>query len=584
MIRRIKHIIKSGCFFRGIEHFLVMFPSALIIASITNTRYGEPVFSLSSILMSVGISTIAFLIFTKGKIPFFLGPSFSYIGFTSYYVATISDRQDIQYVRATILWGYLLSIVILICLSFLYHFKITGKIVDFLFPSVVMGPAISLIGLELANTAISDAGLNGTDYRIKILAILTLVIIIIASLTKRRFFKNTSIFLGIIMGCIIASFMGMFKLEIPDNKLIIFPTVYINEFLVIPDNLGTLFISVIPSTVMNFTELIGRVTVLDGMQKRDGINDEGLMSKSLKKSSISNFISVLIASVPCTFYAENIAIMNLNSSLVSVKGSKMQDEDRFVQNCYNPYSVYPYVIASIVSILVACIGWLQNIFMCIPKAVLGSMELFVFTLVASPGIQLLVENKVDYKKISNQIISASILLAGVSSLVIEYKTIYLKGMSLGLTIGVTINLITRILYYFGWLNENLTLLEILELCVDCNSHKIHFWAKKSMFFSEERKTYTGSEIIELIHKKIVYSDLKDLDSIEITETCTNKKIVIKQAYNQIMIVVAFPVKLQKEYANDYNFVVPIDKHGRVQIVINTSVSKHKLCNLLKNIT
>lgn len=584
MIRRLKHIYKSGCIFRGIEHFLVMFPSALLIAVLVSNNYGEPIFSLSTILIAVGIGTLVFIILTKGKIPFFLGPSFSYIGFTSYYVATISNVQDIQNVRSIIIWGYLLSGILLLIISILYHLEIMKRIIGFLFPSAVMAPAISLIGLELANTAINDAGFTGTSIKSKILATFTLIIIIFASLTKRKFFKNTSIFIGIILGCIIATFMGMFNYKIlSDSKWFVFPSFNNYYYLSIPNNIIHLFISIIPSTIVAFTEFIGRITVLEGMQERDNIGNNELKQKSLKSQSIANIFSVFFASIPITFYAENLAVMNLNSAVMTVKGNKIQDEDCVVGNCYNPYSIYPYIIASILSILVACFGWLQNLFIAIPKAVLGAMELFIFTLIASPGIQMLVDNKTDYKKISNQIITASVLLAGVSSLVIKYKAFNLKGMSLGLTIGVILNLFTKILSYFGMLNENLTLIEILEICIKHFSSKIVLSVSGNVLISEKKMSYNPSEIIKKLNQKNIYEILQISDIIELTDELSNKKIVIKQVYEHIILIISFPPNIQKKYCNDYDFIIPINEKGKVQVLINSSLSTYKLHEILKNI-
>ena len=500
--RRIKHIYKSGCILLGIEHFLVMFPSALLVATLANTNYGEAVFTLSSILMAVGVGTFVFLLLTKGNIPFFLGPSFSYISFTSYYVASMSGVRDIIEIRATILWGYLLSGGLLVCLSALYHFDWSKKIIKFLFPKTVMGPAISLIGLELANIAINDTGLKGENITSKILAILTLISIIVASLTRRKFFKNTSIFIGVLFGCGIAAAMGTFNVIISaDSKLLEVPPVYISNYLALPPNMLNLFISIIPATIVAFTESMGRITVLEGMQRRDNCLDVTMPERSIKAHSIANIFAIFCSSFPVAFYAENLAIMNLNNIYLSQKGGGIHDDDRVVQNCYHAYSIYPYIVAAILSILVACFGWLQDLFIAIPMPVLGAMELFIFALIASPGIQMLVDSKVDYNKISNQIITASVLLAGVSSLVIDYKMFTLKGMSLGLTIGVVLNLLTNILSRLGILNENLTLFEVLEVCIESYSSQVVLSVKGESFTSNNEIQGIASELKKRFMKK-----------------------------------------------------------------------------------
>ena len=98
--------------------------------------------------------------------------------------------------------------------------------------------------------------------------------------------------------------------------------------------------------------------------------------------------------------------------------------------------------------------------------ILGGMELFVFALISAPGIQMLVDQQINYKKISNQIITSGVLLAGISDISITYGTLTLRGMSLGLIIGVIINIITLLLGHFGYLNEKFELNEIMDECIN----------------------------------------------------------------------------------------------------------------------
>lgn len=57
LVRRIYHLLKSGSVLIGIEHFLVMFPSAILIAKLSNSPYG-PIVELSTILLACGIGTL----------------------------------------------------------------------------------------------------------------------------------------------------------------------------------------------------------------------------------------------------------------------------------------------------------------------------------------------------------------------------------------------------------------------------------------------------------------------------------------------------------------------------------------------
>lgn len=68
--RRVLHLHNSGCFVIGLEHFLVMFPSAMLIARLANTVWGS-VIELPAVLFACGMGTLVFSLITKGQIPFF---------------------------------------------------------------------------------------------------------------------------------------------------------------------------------------------------------------------------------------------------------------------------------------------------------------------------------------------------------------------------------------------------------------------------------------------------------------------------------------------------------------------------------
>ncbi len=225
--RRIYHFCKSGCFIIGLEHFLVMFPSAMLIAKLANTPFGA-VMELSSILLVCGVGTLAFALFTKGKIPFFLGPSFAYIGFVSYQVSLANNVSSLKEIRSTIFYGYIFAGLMIILLSVLYRLNSVKKVINKLLPYTVMGPAISLIGLELANMALEDSGFTGSNSTSKYIAIITLVCIILASLTRHHFLQNASVLLGVLIGCIVATFCGIAEWTIPDMSvpIINLPSMY----------------------------------------------------------------------------------------------------------------------------------------------------------------------------------------------------------------------------------------------------------------------------------------------------------------------------------------------------------------------
>ena len=579
--RRVKHFLVSGCLFIGFEHFLVMFPSAMLIAKIANTQYG-PVIELPSILLACGIGTLLFGLLTRWRVPFFLGPSFAYIGFVSLQVAYVSKYDDLDAVRSTVFYGYFIAGFFLIVLCLLYRFKSTKSLINTVFPSTVMGPAISLIGLELANMAAGDSGFNGNDGDVKFLSIITLFSIIVFSLLRHHFLQNASILIGVIIGCIAATFIGLASWPAITKLTVTLPKFNISSIKGPPNNLITLALSVFPCSMIAFIESLGRITVFNGMLKRDDkYTDESLSNHGILMHSITNTITALLFMMPSAIYAENLAIMNLHSAESSTNYIREKDDDIFINNCYSAYSYYPYFVASALSIFVASINGLQEIFTSIPLAVLGGMELFVFGLIAAPGIQLLVEQQINYKKISNQIITASVLLAGISNISITYKSLSLHGMSLGLTTGVIVNIIVLILGRFGYLNERFSLVEVIDACSNFFEKKVVLYAydKDQVLLDKELE---ASEIKEFIRKNEIGKILNKSSKIIIEQEIRKKRISIKQDSGGMKLEIKLSVKNSKRLLNDYPRITVLDEGNRIKtVVLDEFVSRWLLGEILR---
>ena len=579
IVRRLKHLYKSGCIAIGIDHFLVVFPSILLVAKINTGLMNEPIVDLSTILFTCGIGTMIFLIVTKMKIPFFLGPSFAHISLTTYLIATNIETKTIDELRVIILWSYFLSGIFLLLISLLYKFEVVKKIIRFLFPDVVMGPAISLIGLGLASLAVRDTGISTGNRKDIIIALITLGAIIIAALTKRKFLKNASVLIGVLIGCIVSVLIGVFDLSsaVHSKDIIKFPEMHV-VMLSVPDNVIGLFLLAVPPSIVAFMENLGRITVLEGMFDRkppkDG-RDEIMPFKALRGHAIAHVFSSAIGSVPNAIYAENIAIMNINSINRISKRRIEQDKDKVVRHSYDIYSIYPYFVAAFISIIISVIQPIKQFFYAMPHAIIGGMELFIFGLVAAPGIQVLVEKKINYNKVSNQIITASVLLAGISDIAIQFFTIELKGMSLGLSIGVMLNLVVKILSSCGLLNEQLDLLDVIDLCLLGFQDKIEVSWKSNGVYIQKEILCTTDDMKNAMHRKNIFNLLQNADEIELKSISNQQELIIKNKYDYIEVELELDDENKIEICNDYNNIVIRDESDKTQVVINSEVS-HKI--------
>ena len=516
--RRTKWIFSnSGVFSLGIEHFLAMIPATILVPILVNNTFGANVIDLSLVLFTSGIGTILFTLLSKGEIPAYVSSSFAYIGLTIYLIEAqtesgVSPHTAFMYVG----WAYVFSGVILVALSFLYKKKGIEKIMSFLLPASVVGPAISLIGLELADTAVANAGFNVAtgvwDGNAVIVAMVTLAVIILFSLLKHKLWKNASIIVGLIAGYITYFIVYGFPQEgLVTSSFFTVPNFNI-PFLVFPKNWAGMLTAVIPATFIVFTENIGRVTVINRMKNNDGRESTvmfskesmGTLHKGLLSHGVATIVASFIGSVPNTIYAENIAVMRIHNN------EKKQDPDEFITKLTDPFSFVPYIIASCLAILFSFVGVLHSFLANIPKPVIGGMELFLFGIISAPGIQLLVDQRVNYKKISNQIITAAVLITGVSGLAVNLGIVELKGMSLGFVVGVVLNLIVQLLKWMGNTSDAMSFEEMLEDILDCCVRK-HKGKEIVELTTAEKKvvTFDAEQLLDAMQSKITQVPLED---------------------------------------------------------------------------
>lgn len=84
----------------------------------------------------------------------------------------------------------------------------------------------------------------------------------------------------------------------------------------------------------------------------------------------------------------------------------------------------------------------------IPEPVMGGISIILFGMIASVGMRVMVENKIDFSSGRNMLIAAFVLTLGMMSIlgennpaVIDLGFIQLEGLSLATIVGITLNLI-----------------------------------------------------------------------------------------------------------------------------------------------
>jgi len=430
MQRRVIQVDEKVPLLQGIplsfQHLFAMFGASVLVPFIFNGVAGEVVVDPALVLLMNGIGTLIFLVVGKGKAPAFLGSSFSFL---SPAIAILSAGGDMKENYAKVLGGFILSGVLFIVIAFIIG-KVGTKWLDVVLPPAAMGPVIALIGLELAGTAAQWAGLipgeNGFDRNTIIVSMITLFVAVFGSLIFRGFMAAIPILSAVIVGYIVAAILGIPDysavaakgwFEVPNFTLPIFD---LNAMLIIA-----------PATLVVLAEHIGHILVTGNIVGRDLTKDPGL-HRTLFSDGFSTALSGLCGSVPTTTYGENMGVMAIT----------------------RVYSVWVIGGAAVISIIISFFGKLSGAIISLPQPVMGGVSLLLFGIIASSGIRVLVDQKVDYTKSSNLILTAIVFITGLSGVVVKIGQAELKGMGLATIVGIVLSLVFYVLDKLKVTNEH----------------------------------------------------------------------------------------------------------------------------------
>lgn len=583
-IRILSHFLyKSGNLLMGIDHFLVVFPSILLMAKTLNSNNFNNN-SISLLLFCTGMCNLLFYFVTKSKIPIFIAPSFTFIGFTT--TTMFLNESNISIARLNVFIGYFFASIIFMLIAFLYRSSIVRKYVKLTLPDALVGPLISLIGLDLLDTAIKDSGFKTNDKQSIFIAISTLCIIIFVTIIKRKHLKNASILIGIVFGVIISCFFGQFKIINTNTNIFTLPHFnFIFGYKTIQKDFYQIkwldiFLAVLPATIIVISENITKITLVEKIMRTDKNTCKNDFSNfyplSILGHSVAFIVSILLGSVPNAIYAENIALMEINNIEGSNKNKIYEEGDNHISKYYIKISTYPLIIASSIAIILSFFTFFQTILSSIPMPVYGGMELFIFALISAQGVQLLVDRKVNYKKVTNQIITSVTLLTGLSGISIKLNVTQISGLSLAFLVGVILNLFFKLFSYFGKINEKLKVVDIIDICYSVFNKQYQVIVESNDISPIEFEQYLKGEnrteqILDLVN---------NLSKCKIT---FNENIIEINEGNDSVIIIKVKPFIQAKYIkiiNDYPENVAISSDNFV-IYINDNISIYKLKRICK---
>ncbi|GAA0476251.1 MULTISPECIES: uracil permease [Tatumella] len=389
----------------SLQHLFAMFGATVLVPILFHVNP-------ATILLFNGLGTLLYLFICKGKIPAYLGSSFAFI---SPVLLLLPQGYNVA------LGGFILCGVLFCLVGLLVKKAGTGWL-NIMFPPAAMGAIVAIIGLELASIAAGMAGLlpaEGAtiDSKTVTVSLVTLGVTVFGSVLFRGFLAIIPILIGVVFGYMLASFMGMVNWTgVEQAHWFALPVFYKPRFE------WAAMLTILPAALVVIAEHVGHLVVTANIVKRDLIKDPGL-HRSMFANGLSTVISGFFGSTPNTTYGENIGVMAIT----------------------RVYSTWVIGGAAVIAIFLSCIGKLAAVIQAIPVPVMGGVSLLLYGVIAASGIRVLIDSKVDYSKPQNLMLTAIILIIGVSGAKIQLGAVELKGMALATVVGVILSILFHII-------------------------------------------------------------------------------------------------------------------------------------------
>lgn len=380
----------------GLQHTVAMFGATVLVPLLTGL---DP----SVALFGAGLGTLLFHVLTGLGVPIFLGSSFAFIA----PIIAVMKAEGPGAVGGGLVAAGALYLV------FSALVKAVGVArVQKVFPPIVTGPVIIVIGLSLAGVAINQAQSHWG------LALVTLLAAILTSVFARGLFKMIPILIGVIAGYVTALVLGGVDparlTAIRDAAWVGLPAFHAPHF-----SWSALFV-LAPVALVTFIEHIGDVIVNGRVVGKNFLESPGL-PRTLFADGIANMVSAALGGPAATTYAENTGVLA-------------------VTRVYDPAVIR---IAAGFAMLFGLSPKLAAVFQSFPPGVLGGVSILLFGMIASVGIRTLSEARIDFAHSRNLIVVSLILVLGLGGakvpVVLGDVHLELHGMALAALVGLLAN-------------------------------------------------------------------------------------------------------------------------------------------------
>ncbi|MBE2895875.1 uracil-xanthine permease [Pasteurellaceae bacterium HPA106] len=397
-----QHPIKQA--FVGLQMLFVAFGALVLVPLIVGL-------DSNTALLTAGVGTLLFQLCTRRQVPIFLASSFAFIAPMQYGIATWG--------LSVTMGGLMCAGLVYVALSFLVKIK-GADILQRIFPPVVVGPIIIIIGMGLAPLAVNMAMGRGGDgaqlfpyEQAIVISMVTLITTLVIAVFAKGLMRLIPIMFGIVVGYCTALFYGLIDFQPVLNA----PWFSLPTFTTPSFKLEAIFY-LLPIAIAPAIEHVGGIMAISSVTGKDFLRTPGL-HRTLLGDGIATSTAAFLGGPPNTTYAE-------------VTGAVMLTRN------FNPKIM---TWAACWAIAISFCGKVGALLATIPTVVMGGIMMLVFGSIAVVGMSTLIKAQVNVSEPRNLCIISVVLTFGIGGMMVNVGEVSLKGISLCAIIAVLMHLI-----------------------------------------------------------------------------------------------------------------------------------------------
>ncbi|KAF3997695.1 solute carrier family 23 protein [Glaciimonas immobilis] len=379
-------------FAMGVQHVVAMFGSTVLAPLLMG-------FDPNLAIFMSGIGTLLFFVLVAGRVPSYLGSSFSFIGLV---IAVSGYGGTGHNANLGVALGGIIACGVVYTLIGFVVMAVGTRWIEKLMPPVVTGAVVAVIGLNLAPIAVKSVSDNSFDAW---MALGTVICVGIVAVFGRGMLQRLLILVGLMLAYVIYALLtngaGM-------GKPIDFSIVAQAAWFGIPHFAAPVFklsamALLAPIAVILVAENLGHIKAVSAMT---GQNLDKYMGRAFVGDGLATIVSGSVGGTGVTTYAENIGVMAVTKI----------------------YSTLVFVVAAVIALILGFSPKFGAVIQTIPSAVLGGVSIVVFGLIAVSGARIWVENKVDFSDNRNLIVAAVTLVLGAGDFTLKLGQFALGGI------------------------------------------------------------------------------------------------------------------------------------------------------------